>query len=453
MAAGRHASMAPRLPVPAFLLAAVAEGTAGVVVYAYGPVYMRQGLGEPRLAVVTLVIALASLATFLLAGRWGRWGDRTGRPGRLVAMGLGGAALALATASAAPSSAVFGALVVAVTACLAGVIPLSVAWLTLHQPDRPAEAAARLYRARSLGWAAGSFGSGWLADALGLEGVRLSFYLSAAVALVAAVVVARVAGPASAMTRRASVTIGRAATDPTAAPQSEIAPAATGSPRQTTRETAAAPATTRRTAAATPVPLPAPAGPGATAGLPIWRFPEVVAIAAAVLLTASGNEAFFAVFSAYLTEFLGGSNGQVGWALGLASTLGILIMAPVGRLADRWGPRRVFTLGIAGYVGMYALICAFRTPAATVAAFALPLYPLTATGATGVISRTLPAARRGEAIGVYEGSAALAASLGSVAGGLVADAAGLAHVPLVSLGLAVAGALVAWRWVAGRRDG
>src|SRR5690606_10473861 len=107
---------------------------------------------------------------------------------------------------------------------------------------------------------------------------------------------------------------------------------------------------------------------------------------------------------------------------------------PVGRLADRWGPRRVFTLGIAGYVGMYALICAFRTPAATVAAFALPLYPLTATGATGVISRTLPAARRGEAIGVYEGSAALAASLGSVAGGLVADAAGLAHVPLVSLG-------------------
>ena len=72
-----------------------------------------------------------------------------------------------------------------------------------------------------------------------------------------------------------------------------------------------APSTARRTAAATPVPLPAPAGPGATAGLPIWRFPEVVAIAAAVLLTASGNEAFFAVFSAYLTEFLGGSNGQV----------------------------------------------------------------------------------------------------------------------------------------------
>ena len=56
-------------------------------------------------------------------------------------------------------------------------------------------------------------------------------------------------------------------------------------------------------------------------------------------------------------------------------------------------------------------------------------------------------------LGYQPGSAALAASLGSVAGGLVADAAGLAHVPLVSLGLAVAGALVAWRWVAGRRDG
>lgn len=440
----------------AFLLAAAVEGTAGVAVYAYGPVFMRQALGEPRLAVITLALALASLATFVMAGRWGRWGDLTGRPARLVAAGLTGGAGALALLPVVPSSPAFAALMVATTAFLAAVMPLSVAWLTLRHPDRPGEAAARLYRARSVGWAAGSFGSGWLAEAAGMAGVRLSFLLCAGLALLAAVVVGLVAaGPRTPPALAASA----AALDPagTARAASRSGRFTRGRTQPDGPEEAGPPnlhnlpdppASTATPAPGPAVPLPSPASPGGVEGRPIWRYPAVVAIAAAVLFTASGNEAFFAVFGPYLTEYLDGSSGQVGWALGLASTLGILIMAPVGRLADRWGPRRVFTLGIAGYVAMYALITAFRTPLATVAAFALPLYPLTATGATGVISRTIPPARRGEGVGIYEGSAALAASLGSVAGGLVADLAGLASVPVVSLALAGVGALVAWRWVA-----
>ncbi|GAB6876927.1 MFS transporter [Thermaerobacter litoralis] len=438
----------------ALLLAAAVEGTAGVAVYAYAPVFMRQGLGEPRLAVVTFALALASLATFVMAGRWGRWGDLTGRPGRLVAAGLAGGAAALALLPLVPSSAAFAGLMVATTAFLAAVMPLSVAWLTVRHPDRPGEAAARLYRARSVGWAAGSFGSGWLADAAGMAGIRLSFFLCAALALLAAAVVARTVAAAGTRTPKARGALAAthlpAGSTPAAGDAAGPAPEAAGAAGSSGRvpnggAPQAAPAAVGAPSPA--VPLPAPAHPGGLEGRPIWRYPAVVAIAAAVLFTASGNEAFFAVFGPYLTEYLDGSTGQVGWALGVASTLGILIMAPVGRLADRWGPRRVFTLGIAGYVAMYGLITAFRTPLATVAAFALPLYPLTATGATGVISRTIPPARRGEGVGIYEGSAALAASLGSVAGGLVADLAGLGAVPAVSLGLAATGALVAWRWV------
>lgn len=195
-----------------------------------------------------------------------------------------------------------------------------------------------------------------------------------------------------------------------------------------------------------------PAGDGAAGtGRSIWRYPVVVAIAATVLFTLAGNEAFFAVLGVYFTEYLGGSSGQVGVTLGIASVLGILVMAPAGRLADRWGPERVFTLGAGGYLLMYALIVLARDPLATMAAFSLPLYPFVATGATGVLSRSTPPARRGEAVGMYEGSAALAASLGSLIGGLVADLVGIGRVPVVSWVLVLGGFGVAWRFVLRRR--
>ncbi|EKP95250.1 arabinose efflux permease family protein [Thermaerobacter subterraneus DSM 13965] len=418
-----------------------------MAVYAYAPVFMRQALGEPRLSVPAAGLALASLATFLMAGRWGRWGDLTGRPARLVALGLAGAALALSLLPLVPSSAGFITLLVTTTAFLAAVMPLSVAWLTLRHPDRPGEAAAALYRARSVGWAAGSFGSGWLVDRAGMAGIELSFWLAAGMALAAAAVVSGLASRAPAV---APVTGGSGPASPPALAWGEAGPEGPGSSPVDLRRPSRP---LRGAGTVTPSPLPAPLPSPAAPARPVWRYPAVVAIAVAVLFTAAGNEAFFAVFGPYLTEYLHGSSGQVGWALGIASTLGILIMAPVGRLADRWGPQRVFTLGILGYVVMYGLIAAFRTPLATVAAFALPLYPLTATGATGIISRTIPPERRGEGVGVYEGSAALAASVGGALGGLVADAAGLGSVPLVSLALALAGTAVAWRWVAGGTGG
>lgn len=403
------------------LLAAAAEATAGVTIYAYGPVFMRQAIGEPRLTVITLATGLASLATFLMAGRWGRWGDRTGRPERLVALGLAGAACTLVALPGVRSSALFTALMVVTTSFLAAVVPLSLAWLTVRHPERPGEAAAILYQARSAGWALGSFGSGWLAGRWDLAGIAGAMWLSAGLATAAAMATglfmhgARAAEPAY-----TAYTGARPAAGPDAG--------SSGS-------------------------SPARPGPGARMGVaaPVWRYPAVVATAATAVLTLAGNDAFFGVFGPYLTEYLGGSSGQIGLALGISSVLGIAVLAPSGRLADRWGPERVFMVGAAGYVVMYALVLSARHPWAATAAFALPMYPLIATGATGIISRNTPPERRGEAVGLYEGSAALAASLGSIMGGVTADLAGLGRVPALSWGLVAAGCLVAWRFVLGRR--
>jgi len=167
-------------------------------------------------------------------------------------------------------------------------------------------------------------------------------------------------------------------------------------------------------------------------------------LAAVILLTVTGNEAFFAVLGPYLTEYLAGSLEYIGISMGVASFLGIVVVGPLGRLADRWGAERVLLLGCLGYAAMYGLMVLWRDPLATLVLFGLPVFPFMSTGATGTLARRTPARRRGEAIGVYEGTSALAGAVGSVLGGTVADAAGLASVPVMSFLLALGGLLVAW---------
>lgn len=395
----------------AVLLAPVAQGAIEAVVYGYGPLHLRQALGETRLTVVTLFLGATALATFLVAGAWGRLGDRTGRPVELMAAGLAGAGLGLYLLPAARTSAAFIAAAVASAGLLAGVVPLGVAWLTVRSPRRPALEAARFYRGRSAGWAVGSFGTSYLVGTGGIPGVAQALRAGSFLALLAALGL----GLAAIRARREASAAD--AGSPEAVRPGHPDPGATG-------------------------PEPGATEPAVLG--PIWRNPFVTGVALTVVLTATGNEAFFAVLAPYLTEFLRGPATLVGLAVGIASTLGIAVIGPVGHLADRWGPERVLFLGTAGYVVMYAVVVLARDPIAVAAAFAAPLYPFLSTGATGVLARRTPARRRGEAIGLYEGSAALAAAAGSLGAGLIADAHGLRWVPVVSISLAAAGALAAW---------
>lgn len=449
----------------AVLLPAAAEGAASGAVLGYGPLYMRQVLGEPSLTVTTLMLALASLAWFLAAGAWGRVGDRLRRPLAPVGWALLMSAAAQGVLPFAPNSAAFIAIVVFWACVLAAVAPLSVSWLTLQAPDRPAQEAAGFYRMRSVGWTVGSLGTSLLVGVLDVAGIAAAFRMGAVLSVVVAA--AALAGLRRGETvpepweRRAAA--GTAAAGVAAAGDNAAgviagdgsATGATAGDGLVTGATAVDVAASDEGNLGEAAPMVP--GHGASASAPIWRLQAVATLLGVILLTVTGNEAFFAVLGPYLTEHLGGSLEYVGISMGVASFLGIVVMGPLGRLADSWGAERVLVAGCLGYVAVYGLVALLQDPLATLILFGMPMFPFMSAGATGTIARRTPPERRAEAVGLYEGTSSLAGSFGSLLGGTVADMVGLARVPLMSVMLAACGAALAWLrlrsgYAAGRRQ-
>lgn len=64
-------------------------------------------------------------------------------------------------------------------------------------------------------------------------------------------------------------------------------------------------------------------------------------LAAATLVNCVGNGLFMTVSALFFTRVMGLSPAQVGLGLGIAGLFGVLAGIPLGRLADRWGSRRL----------------------------------------------------------------------------------------------------------------
>jgi predicted MFS family arabinose efflux permease len=386
------------------LLASVAEGIVLSLLYSYGPLYLWQVLAAPSLTQAALSVGLASFAAFVMAGVWGRWGDRFGRTALMISIGMGLSAGSLLALSLVRNVNLFLVLAVLTVAGIAASAPLGVAWLTLKAPDHPGVAAARYYRARTLGWTLGSYAASYVIQRTNMQGLTLIFQVSACMCLFVTILLLAMA------TRQES----RQPTSRLATKQRWVESNITDASTSSVAPTA------------------------------VWRRPFVLAIIASVVLSYGGNEAFMALMGPYLTDYLQGSAVWVGYAVGTASFLGIFVIGFIGRLADRRGPGTVFALGTYGYTLLFLLMTLFRYPSITLILFTIPLYPTISTGVTGMMVRYIPVTQRGEAIGVYEGAASLATSLGSMAGGVVADAFGLWITPVFALALSGMGALVAW---------
>ncbi len=122
----------------------------------------------------------------------------------------------------------------------------------------------------------------------------------------------------------------------------------------------------------------------------------------------------------------GASAAQVGWVItgyALAYAIGIPLY---GKLSDVFGVRRVFSLGLLGFVAG-GLICTFA-PSLTVLVFGRVVQGVGGAAvpalASVAVAKILPAGERGGALGLVAASAGIGSAVGPVVGGAVGQLAG-----------------------------
>lgn len=148
---------------------------------------------------------------------------------------------------------------------------------------------------------------------------------------------------------------------------------------------------------------------------------------------------------------------QVLWVLNAYTLVYAALLITGGRLGDLYGPRRLLILGIVVFVGASVACAVAPSAGVLIAARVLQgvggalLTPQT----LALIPVIMPATRRGPAIGLWSGSAGLAAAVGPSLGGVLVTTAGWRWVFLVNLPLgavAIAGAYALLpRVIPGRR--
>lgn len=117
-----------------------------------------------------------------------------------------------------------------------------------------------------------------------------------------------------------------------------------------------------------------------------------------------------------------------------------------GRLGDRFGPKRIYLVGLAiftlaslgcGMSDSLGMLVAMRAVQGLGAALMTPQ-------TMAVITRTFPAHRRGAAMGLWGATAGVATLVGPLAGGLLVDAFGWEWIFFVNVPVGIIGFVLAW---------
>lgn len=147
-------------------------------------------------------------------------------------------------------------------------------------------------------------------------------------------------------------------------------------------------------------------------------------------------------------DFPGSSLSTLSWVLNAYAILYAALLVPLGRLADRYGQKAGFLLGLGVFVlgsaacaaseGLWQLV-AFRGLQAAGAAALTPT-------SIGLLLAATPAERRVRAVRIWAATGGLAAAAGPVVGGLLIEAS-WRWVFLVNLPIGLAALVFAWRIV------
>jgi EmrB/QacA subfamily drug resistance transporter len=155
-----------------------------------------------------------------------------------------------------------------------------------------------------------------------------------------------------------------------------------------------------------------------------------------------------------LQRDLGATVAGVQWIVEAYALFLSALLLVGGSLGDRFGRRKVFLIGIAGFAaasaacglaGNTAQLIAARAVQGVAAALMVP-------GSLAILSAAFDEKRRGKAIGTWSGFGSITAAVGPLVGGWLVDHASWRWVFFLNLPLAVAVILISLRWVPESRD-
>src|SRR6184192_1602964 len=130
------------------------------------------------------------------------------------------------------------------------------------------------------------------------------------------------------------------------------------------------------------------------------------------------------------------------------------VMITGGKLADLYGRRKIFVLGLAVFT-LSSLACGL----APSAGFLIGARAVQGVGAAlmnpatlSIITATFPPRQRGTAIGIWAGVSALALAIGPLAGGLIAEKISWSWIFFINIPVGVAGVIAARLFIDETKD-
>src|SRR4051794_27744132 len=139
-------------------------------------------------------------------------------------------------------------------------------------------------------------------------------------------------------------------------------------------------------------------------------------------------------------SFAGSGRDALSWVLDGYFVVIAALLVPAGGLADRFGHKRIFLLGVAGFTAA-SLLCALAPSLGFLIAFRVVQgvgAALVAPTSLALVLDAFPADRRAAGVGIWGAAAAAAAAVGPTLGGALVELSDWRLVFLVNLPLGVA---------------
>lgn len=139
-------------------------------------------------------------------------------------------------------------------------------------------------------------------------------------------------------------------------------------------------------------------------------------------------------------SFAGSGRDALSWVLDGYFVVIAALLVPAGGLADRFGHRRIFLLGVAGFTAA-SLLCAVAPSLALLIAFRILqgiAAAMIAPSSLAIVLDSFPAERRAAGVGLWGAAAAAAAAVGPTLGGALVELSDWRLVFLVNLPLGAA---------------